>query len=457
MSQPPDAGSHSGPHAARRARLLERLAELDAAAVVPTATVKTRNHDSDYPFRPTSDFWYLTGFAEPGACLVLLPAQGEEPARSILFLRPKDREREIWDGRRLGLDGASDALGIDEARDIGDLWTDLATLLAGRSRILWRFGDDEAADRSMVETFTTLRDRARGTVGPPEALLDTAPLLHEMRVIKDAFEIGQMRRAAEITAAAHSELMAATRPGTNEREAEALLDHRYRTAGSTGAAYNHICAGGVNACILHYIENDQPLVDGDLMLVDSGAEYGHYAADITRTFPVNGRFSEPQRALYEVVLEAEVAGIEAVAPGVPFDRIHEVCLGVIVDGLQRLGLLSGTREEALDSGSYRAFFMHKTSHWLGLDVHDCGRYVTDDGASRPLEPGMVFTIEPGIYVDPENQDVDAKWRGIGIRIEDDVLVTPDGHEVLTAGAPKSVEEVEARCSGAAPVPAESGV
>ncbi|MEM1447818.1 MAG: aminopeptidase P N-terminal domain-containing protein [Planctomycetota bacterium] len=453
MSQSTDAG----PHAARRACLLERLAELDAAAVVPTATVKTRNHDSDYPFRPTSDFWYLTGFAEPGACLVLLPEQGEQPARSILFLRPKDREREIWDGRRLGLDRAPEVLGVDEARDIANLWTDLGALLVGRRRIVWRLGDDDAADRSMVETFTALRDRARGTVQPPVELLDTAPLLHEMRVLKDAFEIEQMRRAARITAAAHAELMATVQPGMNEREAEALLDHRYRSAGSTGAAYNHICAGGANACILHYIENDQPLTGGDLMLVDSGAEYGHYAADITRTFPVNGRFSEAQRALYEVVLEAELAGIEAVAPGVPFDRIHEVCLRVIVDGLLRLGLLSGTREETLDSGSYRAFFMHKTSHWLGLDVHDCGRYVTDDGEPRPLEPGMVFTIEPGLYVDPENQDVDAKWRGIGIRIEDDVLVTPDGVEVLTDGVPKSVEEVEARCLGGSPVPAESGV
>jgi len=438
------------PYADHRARFLTRLAEHDAVAIIPTATTKTRNADSDYRFRPTSDFWYLTGFEEPGACLVLVPARSEEPAQSILFLRPRDKEREIWDGRRLGLDRAPDALGVDEARDISDLWTALPELLAGRERIVWRFGDGDDADRNLIELFTGLRDRARGTVRPAVEILDPAPLLHEMRVIKSAEEIERMRKAAVLTANTHAALMAAVEPGMNECAAEAFLDQQFRSAGSTGAAYGHICAGGANACILHYVENNQPLKDGDLMLVDSGAEWEYYAADITRTFPVNGRFSSEQRALYEIVLAAEVAAIEATGPGVPLDRTHDVALDVVVDGLLELGLLEGTRESVLDAGSYREFFMHKTSHYLGLDVHDCGSALSEDGTTRLLEPGMVITVEPGIYVDPENMDVEERWRGIVIRIEDDVLVTKEGCEVLTAAAPKTVEEVEAACAGRVP-------
>ncbi len=433
-------------HALHRARFLNLLAERDAVAIIPTATTKTRNDDADYLFRPTSDFWYLTGFKEPGSCLVLLPGLEGEEHRAVLFLRERDKLSETWDGRRLGLERAPDALGVDAAMDIKELWTELPKLLAGRQRIMWRFGDDDVADRRMVELFSSLRDHARGPVEPPTELLDPAPALHELRVIKSDAELDHMRRSAELAASAHSALMRHIKPGMNECEAEALLDHHYRSAGSTGAAYNHICAGGANACILHYIENDQPLKDGDLLLVDSGAEWHYYASDITRTFPVGGRFTPEQRALYQVVLDAEEAAIAVAAPGVPFDRIHEVALGVIVDGLLEHGLLKGTREEALESGSYREFFMHKTGHYLGLDVHDCGRYLTASGAPRPLEQGMVFTVEPGIYVDPENMDVDARWRGIGIRIEDDVLVTEDGHEVLTTAAPKSVAAVEAMCA-----------
>ena len=431
-------------HARHREAYLERLAAHGAAAIVPTATPKVRSNDSDHRFRPHSDFWYLTGFAEPESWLLLLP--GAEGGRSILFLRERDELREIWDGRRLGVEAAPATLGVDEAHDVARLWDELPGLLSGHDAIAWRFGDDGDADRRMIETFTGLRASARGAVRPPASLLDPAPLLHEMRLIKSEDELELMRSAATLTAAAHRDLMGFVAPGMNECEAEAFLDYRYRGAGSTGAAYNHICAGGANACILHYIENDQPLQDGDLLLVDSGAEWHYYAADITRTFPVGGKFSPEQRALYQVVLDAEEAAIAVAAPGVEFDRIHEVALGVIVDGLLEHGLLKGTAEEALESGSYRDFFMHKTGHFLGLDVHDCGRYTTSEGASRPLEPGMVFTVEPGIYVDPENTDVDARWRGIGIRIEDDVLVTDDGHEILTAAVPKAVEEVEAMCA-----------
>ncbi len=435
-------------HAQHRARFLDLLAERNAVAVIPTATTKTRNDDADYKFRPTSDFWYLTGLNEPGACLVLLPGEDGEPHRSVLFLRERDKLREIWDGRRLGLERAPEALGVDTAMDIEELWTELPKLLEGRERIMWRFGDDDVADRRMVETFTSLRNLARGPVEPAKELLDTGPVLHELRVIKSDAELELMRRAARLSAETHAALMRHVQPGMNECEAEAFLDHGYRSAGSSGAAYSHICAGGANACILHYIENDQPLKDGDLLLVDSGAEWHYYAADITRTFPVGGKFTAEQRALYQVVLDVEEAAIAVSGPNVPYDRIHEVALGVIVDGLLEHGLLKGTREEALESGSYREFFMHKTGHYLGLDVHDCGRYTTPGGASRPLEPGMVFTVEPGIYVDPENMEVEARWRGIGIRIEDDVLITEEGHEVLTGDVPKAIHEVEAMCAAA---------
>lgn len=437
--------SHS-PYAEHRTALLERLTRDQIAAVIPTATVKVRNDDSDHRFRPTSDFWYLTGFAEPSACLVLIPGKNGSPARSVLFLRKRDKEREIWDGRRLGLERAPKALGVDEARDIDGLWDELPALLNDCERIMWKLGDGEDQDRRFTQLFARLRDRARGTTRPATTLLDPGPYLSEMRLRKNEAELERMRKAAQLTAETHTALMAKVAPGVTETEAEAFLDYEYRRHGSTGAAYNHICAGGANACILHYIENDQPLRDGDLMLVDSGAEWDFYAADITRTFPVNGRFTPDQKALYEIVLKAEEEAIAAVRPGVRFDEVHAASLGVIVEGLIELGLLKGTKEEVMDSGAYRAFFMHKTSHWLGLDVHDCGVYAID-GESRPLEPGMVLTIEPGIYVDPENEDVDQRWRGIGIRIEDDVLVTESGHEVLTSAAPKSVADVEAACGG----------
>ncbi|MEM8713448.1 MAG: aminopeptidase P N-terminal domain-containing protein, partial [Planctomycetota bacterium] len=336
------------PYAEHRTALLERLTRDGIAAVIPTATVKVRNDDSDYRFRPTSDFWYLTGFTEPSSCLVLIPAKDGSPARSVLFLRKRDKEREIWDGRRLGLERAPDTLGVDEARDIDHLWDELPALLNDFERIMWKLGDGEDQDRRMTQLFARLRDRARGTTRPAAALLDPGPYLSEMRLRKDEAELERMRKAAQLTAETHTALMAMVSPGVTETEAEAFLDHEYRRNGSTGAAYNHICAGGANACILHYIENDQPLRDGDPMLVDSGAEWDFYAADITRTFPVNGRFTEDQRALYEVVLKAEEEAIAAVRPGARFDQVHEASLHAIVDGLIALGLLKGTRDEVMD-------------------------------------------------------------------------------------------------------------
>jgi Xaa-Pro aminopeptidase len=439
-----------------RQNLLELLRSRGAAAVIPTAAHKVRNHDSEYRFRPDSDFWYLTGFAEPEAVLVLVPRassaarDGREPEpnarETILYLRDKDREREIWTGRRLGVAAAPSALGVDEARPIEKLWSDLPALLQSYERIVYRTGIDDARDRRMLETMTRLRANARGMIVPPIELVDTAPFTHELRLKKSAAEIEILRRAARVSREAHVAAMKRARPGVGENEIDALIDYTFRKLGSTGAAYTNIVAGGANACILHYVENARPLRDGDLVLIDAGAEWDYYASDVTRTFPVNGRFSAEQRAVYEVVLAAQLAAIEHVRPGVSFVSVHERALEVLCAGLVRLGLLGGTAREVIEKETYRRFYMHRTSHWLGLDVHDCGAYVREK-SSRILEASMVLTVEPGLYIAEDDDTVEPRWRGIGVRIEDDVLVTASGREVLTAGIPKSVEEIEATCSG----------
>ncbi len=442
---------------AHRERLLEELASTGTAAIIPTSEHKIRNHDCEYRFRPDSDFWYLTGFAEPDSLLVLLPRgvdQDEESRedgelagaerRVVLFLREKDPKLETWTGRRLGLDAAPEALGVDEAHSIEDLWDLLPSLLKNYERLMYRVGLDEARDREVLATIKGLRARARGGVLPPVELVDPAPVLHELRLRKDEAELEKMRAAALITGEAHRAAMAEAAPGIGENEIDAVIEYTFRKRGSTGMAYTTIAAGGDNACILHYVENDATLVDGELILVDAGCEVDFYASDVTRTFPVNGTFSLEQRALYDLVLEAELAAIEAVKPGVRFDEIHATAQRVLVRGLIRLGLLEGTEEEVIESGAHEHFTIHKTSHWLGLDVHDCGSY-TKDGEARLLEPGMVLTVEPGLYITADEEDVEARWRGIGIRIEDDILVTESGHENLTAAIPKTVDEVEAAC------------
>lgn len=437
-----------------REQLLETLKASRTAAIIPTSPTRTRNHDCDFRFRPTSDFWYLTGFAEPGSVLVLLPdgTSDDDSLRSILFLRERDPLLETWNGRRLGIERAPDALGLDEARDIEDLWDALPELLKGYENIMYRAGEDEARDRDVMSVLGKLRGKARGGVQPPLALCDPLDTLHEQRLFKTGDEIAVMRRAAQITCEAHKGAMALTKPGVNECEVDAFLDYTFRKNGSTGQAYTSIVAGGANACILHYIENDQELKDGDLLLIDAGAEMEYYASDVTRTFPVNGTFSAEQRDIYELVLESELAAIEAIKPGIPHKQVHTTALGVLVRGLLRLGLLKGDEESVMKDESYRRFFMHGTSHWLGLDVHDCGAYNAGKD-SRPIAAGMVFTVEPGLYIDPEDETVEARWRGIGVRIEDDVLVTETGYDVLTAAIPKTVEEVEAACSGRALEPA----
>jgi len=432
-------------YAEHRVRYLEVLQREAAAAVVATATHKVRNHDAEYRFRPDSDFWWLTGFAEPDSVLVLLPGLSPDTKpRTVLFLRAKDRERETWTGRRLGLEAAPAALGVDEARDIAQLWTELPSLLKGYPRVVYRTGVDEARDREMLGVLSKLRATAKAATPPPQSLMDPAPLLHELRLYKDAGELEVMRRAARITREAHVAAMAAAKPGVNEREIDALLDHTFRRLGGTGAAYTNIVAGGANACILHYVENDRPLRDGDLVLIDAGSEVDWYASDVTRTFPVSGRFTAEQRAVYQVVLDAQIAAIEAVKPGAAFDAPHKAALAALCAGLVRLGLVAGPSEDALAKETFKRFYMHRTSHWLGLDVHDCGAYLANGGA-RALEPGMVLTVEPGLYLADDDTTIDARWRGIGVRIEDDVLVTRDGHEVLTHGIPKTVAEIEAAC------------
>lgn len=440
-----------------RLRVLETLQERGAAGVFPTATHKVRNFDAEYRFRPDSDFVWLTGFAEPDSVLVLLPAlpgavdfdgkPWKGGPRSILYLRERDRAMEIWTGRRLGLERAPAALGVDCARPIEKLWSDLAVLLRSVQRIMWRFGVDADNDRRMTELLGKLRMTAKGPVLPPLEVLDTAPVLGELRLKKSKAELDVMRRAAATTRAAHTACMAAARPGRNECEIDALLEWHFRAGGGTGAAYTNIVASGANATILHYNENNAPLKDGDLLLIDAGAEHDWYACDVTRTFPVNGRYSREQRALYETVLDAQLKAIAHVQPGVTFVSVHETALRALIEGLVRHGLLQGTVEEQLKKDEYRRFYMHRTSHWLGLDVHDCGAY-NAAGASRTLEPGMVLTVEPGLYVAEDDTSVAPEWRGIGIRIEDDVLVTAHGHEVLTAGIPKTVDEVEAACAAA---------
>ncbi|MAF64682.1 MAG: Xaa-Pro aminopeptidase [Planctomycetes bacterium] len=436
-----------------RERLLDELAREGAAAVMPTATLKVRNHDSTYRFRPDSDFWYLTGFAEPEATLVLLgglPAAEDEARReprSILFLRERNPEQETWTGRRLGTEAAPAELHVDEARDADGLWKALPDLLAGYERVHYRTGLDEERDREMLGVIDSLRQRSRTGTPPVAELVDPATLVHELRLFKSLAELDCMRRAASVTGEAHLAAMRAAAAGVGEQELDALIEYTVRRRGCTGMAYTNIVAGGANACILHYIENDQPLADGDLLLIDAGAEHQFYAADVTRTFPVNGVFTDEQRALYEVVLEAQLAGIDEVRPGVRFDRAHEVATERLVAGLLRLGLLQGDAEQLISDGEHRRFFMHRTGHWLGLDVHDCGAYADEEGDSRLLEPGMVTTVEPGLYVAPDDETVEEHWRGIGVRIEDNVLVTAEGNEVLTADIPKTVENVEAACAG----------
>lgn len=442
----PPTPESTAPYRAHRELFAETLADLSAAAVIPTAALQHRNADTEHRFRPGSDFWYLTGFDEPDAVLVLLPpCEGRESGESVLFLQPLDPAAEIWTGRRLGVEAAPAALGVDRALPIDELWDMLPHLLEGAHGVCWQTGIDVDADRQLNAVLDRLRGRVRSTSVQPTVLLDPGPALHEQRLFKSPGEVELMRRAAEVTTAAHKAVMNAAHPGVWEYELDATLEALFRGRGGSGSAYVNIVAGGDNACVLHYVKNDCVLADGDLVLIDAGCEWDYYASDVTRTFPVSGKFSDAQRELYEVVLEANERALEVCVEGSTVQAVHERATAVLCEGLVRLGLLEGTAEEAAESRSFARFYPHGTSHWLGLDVHDCGQY-TRDGAPRRLHPGMVLTVEPGLYISADDETVDERWRGNGIRVEDDVLIVPGGQEVLTTAIPKSVEAVEAACA-----------
>lgn len=422
----------------RRRQLLQAAGE-GSILILPAAPERVRSRDTHYPYRQDSDFWYLTGCDEPEAVLVLIP--GRRHGETILFCRERDPEREGWDGPRLGPEGAVEVLGMDDAYPIADIDDILPGLLEGRRRVHYHLGRDAEFDLKLIGWINRVRAQVRHGAQPPQEFLELGHLLDEMRLFKSTEEIALMQAAADISVAAHRAVMRAVRPGVTEYALQAELEYVFRQHGAQ-PAYASIVGAGANACVLHYRANTATVRDGALVLVDAGAEFRGYAADITRSFPANGRFSSAQRALHDVVCAAQAAALAQAKPGLPYEAGHDAAVATLAEGLLSLGLLQGTLESVLANGDYKRFYRHKTGHWLGLDVHDVGEYRVD-GQSRMLEPGMVFTIEPGLYISPNDTTVAAQWRGIGIRIEDDVLITQAGHHVLTAALERSAEAVEA--------------
>lgn len=425
---------------ARRRKTLMGMMEPNSIAIVPSAVEKQRSRDTDYPFRQDNDFFYLTGFDEPESVLVLLP--GREHGEYVMFCREKNKEKEIWDGYRAGPEGFIESYGADDAFPIDDIDEILPGLIEGRERVYYAMGKDSGFDQHVMEWVNTIRAKVRAGATPPGEFLDLGHFLHDMRLFKSAAEVRLMATAGEISAQAHVRAMQACEPGMFEYQLESEIQHTCAMQGGRFAAYNSIVGSGDNACILHYINNDQKLKDGDLVLIDAGCEYDKYAADITRTFPVNGKFSPEQKAIYNIVLNAQMAALEAVHPGNHWNAPHDASVKAITEGLVELGLLKGDVEQLIEEEAYKEFYMHRIGHWLGMDVHDVGDYKVG-GEWRVLEPGMVMTVEPGIYVSPDCEDVPKKWRGIGVRIEDDVVITKEGYDVLTKSVPKTVEDIEA--------------
>lgn len=419
----------------RRARLIASM--RNGVAIIPTAPESVRSRDSHYPYRFDSYFYYLTGFIEPEALLVLVA--GDAP-QTILFCRDKNIEREIWEGYRYGPEVAREAFRLDAAYSFQSLDEMMPKLLANQPALFYAMGAEPVWDARVVGWLNSVREQSRSGVSAPQEIRDVRVLLDEMRLIKGAEELAVMRRAAEISTGAHRRAMQKTQPGKHEYEIEAELLHDFRRFGAQSPAYTSIVAGGANACVLHYIENKAPLQDGDLLLIDAGCEMDGYAADITRTFPVNGKFSAAQKDIYEMVLTAQEAAIAVAKPGNTWDAPHEAALRVLAAGMIDFGLVQGSLDAVLESGDYKRFYMHRTGHWLGLDVHDVGDYKRD-GHWRTLQPGMTLTVEPGCYIRPADDVPRAFWN-IGVRIEDDVLVTETGNEVLTHAAPKTVQEIE---------------
>jgi Xaa-Pro aminopeptidase len=431
-------------HVARRARILDEMERRGGGVMIlPAAEEKPRNSDSDYVFRQDSDYAYAVGLDEPNGCALLSARKGER--KVVLFVRPRDREKEIWTGRRVGVEGAKAILGADEAFTAGDMEAKLPDLLDGAPALWFKVGQDPAWDARMARVLNELRGAARLGKKPPAAIVEPGRILHELRLVKDAQELSRLRKAAEITAEAHLAAMRDGAAGRREHQVQAEIEYAFRRRGGSGPGYGTIVATGANSTILHYRAGDAVLADGQVCLVDAGGEYDWYTADVTRTFPVSGEFTKAQRDLYGLCLAVQKDGIEAVKPGVTLDEIHERTVRRLTEGLIGLGLLQGTADERIADKAFRKYYMHRTSHWLGMDVHDVGDYYVD-GKARPLVPGMVLTVEPGIYVAEDDETAPAEMRGVGIRIEDDVLVTAAGHEVLTAAVPKEIAEVEAVCT-----------
>ena len=425
-------------HARRRQEIAARMKrEGGGVMLLPAADEKTRNSDSEYVFRQDSDFAYATGFDEPTGCGLLF-----DDGRYVLFVRPKDPQREIWTGLRAGVEGAVQAFGATEAYPASEVDSRLPGFIDRAPTLWFRLGRDRAWDSRVVQALCDLRARGRTGSAAPARIVDSGVILHEMRLFKSPEEIEVLKKAAEITAEAHLAAMRDGQAGRREHQVQAEIEYAFRRRGGNGPGYGTIVAAGANGTILHYRAGDVELREGELCLVDAGGEYGWYTADVTRTFPVSGTFTAPQREAYEIVLDAQLKGIAATKPGVTLDAVHDVVVKRLTEGMIALGLLQGSADERIADQSFRKYYMHRTSHWLGMDVHDVGSYFVD-GKARPLEPGMVLTVEPGIYIGKDYDKVPPEWRGIGVRIEDDVLVTAAGPENLTAAIPKSVADLHA--------------
>jgi len=422
----------------RRKELMAHM-EPNSIAILASSDEILRNGDSHFAFRQSSDLYYLTGFREAQSCLVLIP--GRKQGECLLFCQEKDPQKEMWNGRLMGPENAQETLGVDDAFPISDIDDILPGLIEGRDRVYYAMGRDEQFDHKIMEWVKVIRNKVRSGVHSPGEFLVLDHLLHEMRLIKSKGELKVMRESGQIAVRAHKRAMKVCKPGMYEYELEAEYLHEFARSGCREPAYSSIVASGENACILHYNENNMQMKKGDLVLIDAGCEYEYYASDITRTFPVSGQFSKEQKAIYELVLKTQIEAIKAVRPGNHWDDPHRVTVKVITEGLVKLGILKGRVDSLIKKGAYRDFYMHRAGHWLGIDVHDVGDYKID-GKWRLLEPGMVLTVEPGIYIASGNKKVDKRWWGIGVRIEDDVAVTGEGAEVLTDGLPKTVEEIE---------------
>lgn len=423
----------------RRKHLMELMGP-DSVAILPAAPQRMRNRDTEFHFRQDSDFYYLTGFPEPEAVAVLVP--GREHGEYILFCRENDPDMEVWTGSRAGQEGAVERYGADDSFPIDDIDDILPGLLENKERVFYTMGASPDFDQRLIGWVNRLRKQSRAGIHTPGEFVSLEHHLHDMRLYKSSNELKAMRRAAKISAQAHIRAMQNCKPGMYEYQIEAELLHSFMQQGARFPAYPSIVGGGANGCVLHYVDNAAALRDGDLLLIDAGAEYDYYAADISRTFPVNGKYSKAQRSLYEIVLNAQYAAIEQVKPGNHWNDPHEAAVRELTQGLKDVGILKGSLNKLIEDQAYRPYFMHRTGHWLGLDVHDVGDYKVET-EWRVLEPGMTLTVEPGLYISTRHDEVAKKWQNIGIRIEDDVLVTKDGCEVLTSDVPKAPDEIEA--------------